>query len=226
MVSRRRPGAPADFEEIQPNLFLIHNPALGPVLRGEGEREGFHFRLTSWRREGLLARLAQRSFVTLTIADRIAALPAPPSVVPGRLRTIPVQEKQQFSILDLAAPHGWRTIQPAADNTVALPEGQIVRRRRGRGPADYVRVTATGWQTVPDDEALLTAYALLMPKPRLTLSPIDSGWLLPELPLPAPYRRVLHQIAQPHPDGWLLVDTYACELAELLLRKLGLTVVR
>lgn len=226
MASRRRPGAPADFEEIRPNLFLIHNPALSPVLRGEGEREGFQFHLTSWRREGLLARLANRGFVTLTIADRIAALPPPPIVSPGALHTIHVAPKQQLSLLDLNVPGGWRGLLPSPAGAVTLAEGQIVRRRRGRGPAEYLRITPTGWQTVPADEALLTAYGQLIDPPPISLTSVDGGWLLPELPLPSMYRRVLHHIVQSHPAGWLLTDVYACELAELLLHKLQLTTVR
>jgi hypothetical protein len=226
MASRRRPGAPADFEEIRPNLFLIHNPALSPVLRGEGEREGFQFRLTSWRREGLLARLANRGFVTLTIADRIAALPSPPTVSPGALRVIHVGPKQQLSLLDLNVPSGWRGLCPSPTGTVTLPEKQIVRRRLGRGPAEYLRITATGWQTVPADEALLTAYGQLIDPPPISLTSVGGGWLLPELPLPSNYCRVLNHIVQSHPAGWLLTNVYACDLAELLLHKLRLTVVR
>lgn len=77
-MSRRRPGAPADLEEVRPDLFVVHNPAAGPVLRGEGLREGDRFRLTSWRREGLVARLRDRGFVVLTLTDQIAALPPLP----------------------------------------------------------------------------------------------------------------------------------------------------
>lgn len=224
MASRRRPGAPADFEEIRPNLFLIHNPALGPVLRGEGEREGFHFHLTSWRRAGLLGRLANRGFVTLTIPDRIAALPAPPSAQLGPLRRLTISAKQQFSVLDLALPNGWRSLPTTPDGALELPEGQIVRRRHGRGPADYLRITATGWQALPADEAILAAYGQLPDPPTLRLSPTAEGWILPDIPLPEAYRNVLGMIAQPHPAGWLLAGELEREWGEMVVAKLGVKI--
>ncbi|MEF3273070.1 MAG: hypothetical protein K6356_01510 [Chloroflexus sp.] len=224
MASRRRSGAPADFEEIRPNLFLIHNPAIGPVLRGEGEREGIHFRLTSWRRAGLLGRLAGRGFVTLTIPDRIAALPKPPKSILGPVRTLTVGDRQQLSILDLTAPHGWRLLTAHTNGIVSLSEGQIVRRRRGRGPVEYLRVTGGGWQVVPADEAILTAYGQLTTRPALTLTPTPDGWILPELPLPGSYRRVLSQIATAHPQGWLLRSELERMMASELLAKLGVDI--
>ncbi|WP_322494123.1 hypothetical protein [Chloroflexus sp.] len=224
MASRRRPGAPADFEEIRPNLFLIHNPALGPVLRGEGEREGFHFHLTSWRRAGLLGRLASRGFVTLTIPDRIAALPAPPSAPLGPLRHLTISAKQQLSVLDLNAPNGWRSLLVSPNGALELPEGQIVRRRHGRGPADYLRITATGWQALPVDEAILAAYGQLPDPPILRLAPTAEGWMMPEIPLPEAYRNVLGIIAQPHPAGWLLAGDLEREWGEMIVAKLGVKV--
>ncbi|WP_298816159.1 hypothetical protein [Chloroflexus sp.] len=224
MASRRRPGAPADFEEIRPNLFLIHNPALGPVLRGEGEREGFHFRLTGWRRAGLLGRLASRGFVTLTIPDRIAALPAPPITTLGPARTITVGAKQQLSLLDLSARGGWQPIPTSDKGTVTLREGQIVRRRRGRGPAEYLRITAAGWEIVPADHAILIAYGQLTSRPFLKIATTPDGWILPDFPLPKEYRQVLGQIALPHTEGWLLSGELEREMATALLAKLGVTI--
>ncbi|WP_322488814.1 hypothetical protein [Chloroflexus sp.] len=224
MTSRRRPGAPADFEEIRPNLFLIHNPALGPVLRGEGEREGFHFHLTSWRRAGLLGRLASRGFVTLTIPDRIAALPAPLSTQLGPPRRLTTSAKRQLSVLDLTAPNGWRNLLTSPDGTLELPEGQIVRRRHGRGPADYLRIVATGWQTLPADEAILAAYGQLPEPPALRLVPTAEGWIMPEIPLPAAYRNVLGMIAQPHSAGWLLAGELEREWGEMIVATLGVNV--
>lgn len=224
MASRRHPGAPADLEEIRPNLFLIHNPALGPVLRGEGERDGFHFRLTSWRRAGLLGRLANRGFVTLTIADRIAALPAPPVEKLGLPRHLVVSANQQVSILDLTTRGGWRSLSVNSDHTIELPEGHIARRRRGRGPADYLRVTATGWQTVPADVAILAAYGQLSDPPLLRLAITPEGWVAPDIPLPEAYRKVLGMIAQPHPAGWLIAGEMEHALATELFAKLGVSV--
>ncbi|GIV88236.1 MAG: hypothetical protein KatS3mg055_0754 [Chloroflexus sp.] len=224
MTSRRRPGAPADFEEIRPNLFLIHNPALGPVLRGEGERDGFHFRLTSWRREGLLGRLTNRGFVTLTIADRIAALPTPPMTTLGPLHRLSIGPKQQLALLDLAVPGGWRLVSPV-NGVVELPVGRIVRYRRGRGPVEYLRITAGGWQYLPADDALLHAYGQLPRPSLLRLVSADAGVVVPTLPLPTAYRQVLGQIAHPHPTGWLLTNDTERALASTLLAKLGVTVV-
>ncbi|NTU83127.1 MAG: hypothetical protein HGA45_27780, partial [Chloroflexales bacterium] len=84
MPSKRRPGAPADLEEVRPNRFIVYNPAASSTLRGEGEREGDRFLLTTWRRDGLIARLRAKSFLVLTLADQIGALPDLPRPAPPR----------------------------------------------------------------------------------------------------------------------------------------------
>src|SRR5258705_8288105 len=77
---QRRPGI--DLEEIAPNRFMIHTQRTQALLSDEGTITGRLFELTTWRREGLLARLRERGFRVRTLADMTAALPAPPPPPP------------------------------------------------------------------------------------------------------------------------------------------------
>jgi len=226
MPSRRRPGAPCDIEELRPGLFIVHNPAAGPVLSGEGEREGDRFRLTSWRRDGLVARLRSRGFDVLTLADQIDALPplatAVPPGDPVRHQPAAGDRISHFA----GRPLGWAPAPsaPAPPGAVELRVGWVIRRRRGRGPADYFRVAGPGRLVGLDpDEALLAGYAqaaLDAPDP-VALAPAPDGLLLPDLPLPAPHRALLGRFADRAPDGWRIAAEARPLLADLLAR-LGL----
>src|SRR5262245_33377616 len=76
----RRP--PADLEEIAPNRFLVHNARANALLKSEGTIAGRLFELTTWRRDGLIARLRDRGFEVRTLADRLESLPSPPAPPP------------------------------------------------------------------------------------------------------------------------------------------------
>lgn len=226
MASRRRPGAPCDIEELRPGLFIVHNPAAGPVLSGEGEREGDRFRLTSWRREGLIGRLRSRGFEVLTLSDQIDALPALSTAVPpGRFLTRQLSAGERVSYF-AGRPIGWAPAPaaPGDEGSVELRVGWVIRRRRGRGPADYYRVTGPGaLAPLDEDEALLAGYAqaALEAPPPLTLTPAPGGWLAPDLPLPTPHRNLLGRFAERSPEG-LRVGPQAIPLLARLLGRLGL----
>lgn len=230
MASKRRPGAPADLEELRPGLFAVHNPAAGPTLRGDGEREGDRFRLTTWRREGLLARLRGRGFEVLTLADRIAGLPALPlAEPPGRTVLRPLASGEQINYF-AARPLGWQPVPTPPDNpaTALLRAGWVIRRRRGRGPWRYALVAPAALRPLGEDEALRHGYAtaaLEGPAPLTLIAEERGGWRVPDLPLPTEHRQLLGRIATRVPGGWV-VSNDALDLVVALLGRLGLTVER
>lgn len=230
MSSRRRPGAPCDIEELRPGLFIVHNPAAGPALRGEGERDGDRFRLTGWRREGLVARLRSRGFEVLTLADQIDALPALATAVPpGGFVSRPLAGGERVSYFS-GRPLGWAPAPAAPDDagSVELRVGWVIRRRKGRGPADYYRVAGPGaLAPLDEDEALLAGYAqaaLEAPAP-LAVEPVPGGLLAPDLPLPTPHRNLLGRFAERAPEGWRVAPEALPLLADLLAR-LGLMLLQ
>lgn len=223
-MSRRRPGAPCDLEEIHPDAFLVHNPAIGPLLSGEGERNGDRFRLTSWRREGLIGRLRLRTFVVHTLADQIAALPdlpAPPP--PGAPLIRPEGKAERISVFS-AAPLGWAPARTTSDGT-HLHEGDVIRRRRGRGPASYFLIGAAGaFQPLSEDAALRLGYARIAPQhPTVALQPAADGSLLLDLPLPDAHRMLMGRLAESTRQGWQ-IPPVSLPLVELLLARLGIQV--
>lgn len=226
MPSKRKPGAPADLEEVRPGLFFVHNPAAGPTLRGEGDREGDRFRLTSWRREGLVARLRARSFTVLTLADQIAAVPdLPPATPPGPPVVRPLAAGERVSYFAPPGdghPLGWRPA-PEAGGAVTLREGWVIRRRKGRGPGSHYLVAPGALRPLDADEALrrgLAQVALAGPAP-IMARPAEGGWLMPEPPLPSAHRALLPRIADRAAVGWL-VTPEALPLARALLARAGL----
>jgi hypothetical protein len=226
MSSRRRPGAPCDFEEVRPGLFIVHNPALGPVLRGEGEREGDRFLLTSQRGEGLIARLRARGFAASTIADQAADLPGPPAVAaPGEPVVRPLVAGERVSYF-AADPLGWAPAPAAGPGAVRLRDGWVIRRRRSRGPAGYYQLQGGALAPRDEDTALRIGYAqaALLGAAQVMAAPAEGGLVLPDLPLPAAYGRLLKRIAERTPAGWL-VPPPGLPSAAALLARLGVTLI-
>lgn len=222
MPSKRRPGAACDLEEVRPGLFIVHNPALGPLLRGEGEREGDRFRLTTWRGDGLVARLRARAFAVVTLADQIADLPAPPAVDPPGAtlyRALAADERLSTFAAD---PLGWAPVPLAAEAPprAVLRQGWVLRRRRGRGAADYYRLVGANLVPLPEDAAILQGYAQAAHAGPLSvvLAPAPGGRLLPDIPLPTTYRLPLGRFATKGRDGWLVPDESLGLVRELLAR--------
>ncbi|MGQ9925644.1 MAG: hypothetical protein ACUVS4_02115 [Chloroflexaceae bacterium] len=224
-MSRRRPGAPADLEEVRPDLFVMHNPAVGPVLRGEGQREGDRFRLTTWRREGLVARLRDRGFAVLTLTDQIAALPPlPVAPAPGEpfIRQLAPGERISYFAAD---PPGWHPAPNPLPDRVSLREGWIIRRRKGRGPPDYYRAGRGTLTPLDEAAALRLGYALIAQEGGawLLATRAGEGWQLPDMPLPPEHRRLFGRLATHTRAGWF-IPAAALPLATTLLACLSLHV--
>src|SRR5437867_3538347 len=109
-----------DLEEIGPNRFLVHNQRARRLLKGEGTMVGRLFELTTWRREGLLARLHERGFNVRTLADLASNLPTPPPPPPiGGMGWRPLTHAiEQISHFDL---HNLRWRPLAAERRDGAP---------------------------------------------------------------------------------------------------------
>jgi hypothetical protein len=227
-----------DLDEIGLNRFLVNNPSAFGVLKGEGQIAGRLFELTTWRREGLMARLRERGFAVRTIADRIAALPAPPRPPPlGAALWRPLSSAlEQFSQFDLDLLR-WRPIEPELRGGagVTLRAGWALRRRKGRGSSSYFLVFeerggGAGLRPLDETEAVLVGYAQALerdPRPwiverRPSASPerAEDDVLLPDVELPPPYREALALFARASEAG-PLVDQRGWPLARDLFGRLG-----
>jgi hypothetical protein len=231
--SQRQP--PIDFDEIAPNRFLIHDPRVRGLIKDEGTIEGRTFTLTSWRREGLLARLREREFRVRTIADRLAALPGPPEPPPiGQLGWRPLASPiEQISHFDLRNLRWHPIAAEVRDGVSRVPiyDGWVLRRRKGRGPASYYlafaeRRSGIGLRPLDETKAILTGYAqALALDDRPLLAERDGDrLLLPQIVLPAPYQEMLRTIAENGTGGWL-VDQKSWPLAQELFARLGMRLV-
>src|SRR5215211_386143 len=139
--SRHARRGSLDMDEIAPNHFLVHNSHVTSVLKGEGLVKGRFFELTTWRREGLLARLRERGFTVRTIADRLASLPEPPTPPPiGGVGWRPLTHTiEQISNFDLQRLR-WHPLAPQTRDGVTgvlIYDGWALRRRKGRGSASF-----------------------------------------------------------------------------------------
>lgn len=221
-----------DLDEIAPSRFLVHNTHVVALLKGEGEFAGRLFELTTWRREGLLARLQERGFGVRTIADRIAGLAAPPAPPPIGAPGWRVLSRaaEHFSRFDIERID-WRPLEPETRDGAAgvtLCEGWVIRRRIGRGiPSFYLafreRGGGIGLRALGETEALLTGYAQAVahdPRPWLIERRGDEI-ALPEVALPPPYREVLALFAREGKQGWLVEQERGWELAQELFGRLG-----
>jgi hypothetical protein len=220
-----------DLDEIAPDRFLVHNTRANATLKGEGDLSGRLFELTSWRREGLLARLRERGFSVRTLADRIAALPAlpaPPSLGEPAWRPLssPIE---QFSMFDPPTLH-WRPVEAesrAGQAGVMLQAGWVLRRRKGRGqPSFFVafkeRGGNIGLRALDETKAVLAGYAQALahdPRPWLAERHQDAI-ALPDVELPPPHRELLRLLARDSGEG-LVVDQQAWPLARALYERLG-----
>jgi hypothetical protein len=212
-AARPAAGPPAcDLEEVRPGYFLVHNPSLRGIIKSEGTIQGNRFTLTSWRREGMLARLAQRNFAARTLEDQIDALPAPPeAALPGASCSHLPASGERLSIFDPAALD-WVTPPHHAPEQphLALRDGHMLRRRQGRGPASYSQVACqpggpAALLPCSETDALLCGYAqaALLPREPLPAPQENQHYRLPDIPLPPPYREVLGRFATySRATGW------------------------
>jgi hypothetical protein len=240
--SSKQPRRPSvDLEEIAPNRFLVHSPRANALLKGEGSLEGRLFDLTTWRRAGLIARLRERGFGVRTLADRLDALPEPPPPPPiggpgWRPLTSPIEQISHFDLRRLR----WHPLAPenrAGVVGVAVYDGWVLRRRKGRGGASYYlafkeRGGGIGLRPLNETAAILAGYAqalALDPRPLLAeqrpaTNAGQSGdrLLLPDVELPPPYRAILESITENSGEG-PLVDERSWPLAQELFGRLGVS---
>ncbi|MBK9713712.1 MAG: hypothetical protein IPO81_20795 [Kouleothrix sp.] len=230
--STRRPRHSAiGLDEIAPNRFLVHDSRVPPLLKDEGVMTGRLFELTTWRRDGLLARLRERDISVRTIADRVDRLPGPRQPPPiGGVGWRPLAVAiEQFSHFDLRRLR-WHLLAPETRDGVAgvtLYDGWVLRRRKGRGSTSFYlafkeRGGGIGLRALQETEAFLTGYAQALeldPRPWVVERRGDD-LLLPDVELPPPYREVLLLLARPSAEG-PLVDTRGWPLAQRLFDRLG-----
>ncbi|HEU5104022.1 MAG TPA: hypothetical protein VFU22_33630 [Roseiflexaceae bacterium] len=230
--STKQPRAAAvDLEEIAPDRFLVHTPRINALIKSEGEITGRLFQLTSWRRDGMIARLRERGFEVRTLADRLAKLPGPPPAPsiggPGwRPLSSPIEQISHFDLRALR----WHPLAPETRDGVSgviLYDGWVLRRRKGRAGASFYlafkeRGGGIALRSLTETEALLAGYAQALahdPRPLLVERRGDQV-VLPDVELPPPYRELLASIAKAGADG-PLVDMQAWPLARELFERLG-----
>ena len=230
--SSKQPRSPAvDLEEIAPNRFLVHTPRVNALIKSEGTLAGRLFELTSWRREGMIARLRERGFGVRTLADRLEMLPAPPPAPPiggpgWRPLTNAIEQISHFDLRGLR----WHPLTPEVRDGISgvtVYAGWVLRRRKGRSAASFYlafkeRGGGIGLRPLTETEAILSGYAQALerdPRPLLVARRGDK-LLLPDVELPPPYRELLKTIATAGEEG-PLVDARGWPLARELFGRLG-----
>jgi hypothetical protein len=201
------------------------------LLKGEGTFSGRLFELTTWRREGLFARLRERGFKVRTLADLVAALPAPPAPPPiggpgWRPLSSAIEQISHFDLRNLR----WHPLElESRDGAsgVTIYDGWPLRRRKGRGAASFYlaareRGGGIGLRPLDETEAILVGYAQALAHDDRPLVAERHGDLiqLPDVELPPAYRAVLRRIAPPD-DAVVLVDERGWPLARDAFSRLG-----
>ena len=230
-LAKRQQRAQIGLEEIAPDRFLVHDPQLHRLLKDEGTFSGRLFELTTWRREGLLARLRERGFKVMTLADLVAGLPTPPTPPPiGRPGWRPLANAiEQISHFDLRNLR-WHPLEPESRNGVlgvTIYDGWALRRRKGRGAASFYlaareRGGGVGLRPLDETSAILTGYAQALTHDDRPLVVERHGdlVLLPDIELPPAYRVLLRRIAR-EDDARLFVDEKGWRLAQDVFGRLG-----
>lgn len=215
------------LEEYAPNHFMVHDIRVRPFIRGEGDVEGNRFVMTSWRRDGLMARLAERGLVMVTIeslTESLPALPAPASIADDARWQPLGHPSERWSFYDprQRAVVTCETVSHADQQGVWLYPGCMVRRRRGRGQAEWYRSQSQGTHTIQytpidEDSALLQglSQASTYPHDPITVRAGENGAVVVTIPLlPRAHQAVLARCAttdrnglvwQCHPDHLHLV---------------------
>ena len=217
-------GKPYDIEEIAPGRFIVRDPRAKTILKGEGDLEGQFFTLRSWRREGLMARLRGRGFRVLTLEDRIRRLPPLPAPLPtGSSFWLPLPDDERWSVFD--PQHlDWIPVPVEVRDGIAggvIRQGQVIRRRRGRGVPRYALVAeGATLHTIDETEALLHGYARATPV-RLTARRDGERIVLPAHPLPPPHRRLLSRMAIDTVDRCPVIELKAWTPVQEIYARLG-----
>lgn len=232
-------AARAALEECAPNVFIIHDIRVRPFLHGEGDRDGNRFVLTSWRRDGLIARIRERGLDVATFESQIAALPAlprPPSIADAPRWQRLGHADERWSYYD---PTTRQIVSCAVDthksqSGVWLYPGWVVRRRRGRGAGEWYCAAIQGSDTLQymrlhdEDAALLCglAQAHTCAHPPLVVTPVNDDVVQLTTPiLPQVYQRCAGRWATSDRTGttWQLPHAQLALMQQMLAR-LGITV--
>lgn len=232
--TERKHGGGADMEEVRPRLFRVFSPTIHRFLKDEGTFKGTLFTLTTWRRDGLMARLREQGFLVRTLEDQVAALPPLPPAVPiGNPAPYTVRSTDRYSHFD-PLRLAWVPDTPQereGQHTVLLHEGWVVRYRRGRGAASNAQVFINRagiahLHPLSDLDALLAGYAqvALVRTAPLKVQQDPTHVYLPGIVLPPPHHRVIERIATQTERGWKAEKTW-WSLARGVYESLGLRLV-
>ncbi len=221
------------LEECAPNVFIVHDIRVRPFLHGEGTYDGNRFVLTSWRRDGIFARIRERGLDVASLDTQITTLPALPAA--PRIAEHPRWQglghpDERWSYYDPTR----RTVAACdavihdQQHGVWIHPGWVVRRRRGRGAGDWYRSAAQGahalqYTRIDDDAALLCglAQAARYPHP-----PLPITWQAPDVvvivtPLiPLHYQQCAKRWATGNRDGttWQMPAAHLVWMQRLLSR--------
>lgn len=205
-----------DLDEYHADRFVIHNEKIRPLLRGEGERDGKFFRLQTWRREGLIARIRMAGFNVRTLQDRIDALHAAPvDIEPGPevFRALATQ-REQIAAWDPERLR-WRDLPVREVNGVrgvTLRVNEPLRRRKSRSGGDFFLAIAepggrAGLRPVRESDAILHAYGMLAADGRpavIRFERTSGGYLVPsnQALFPERHREALEFLASDDEPSW------------------------
>ncbi len=220
-----------DFEEVRFRQFIVRNQGMYRILKGEGVFNGHIFKLTTWRSDGLFARLRESGFVVKSLADQVANLPGgPPAARIGEAVFYISQGHERYSYFDALALE-WVPLeleQHKEQLGVWLRSGWVVRRWRNRGVVSYgnVILLRTGhvrFDTLSEVDALLAGYAqcVLVDRPALNVYVEQKHYYVPDIVLPAHHYEVMTRLADKTEQGWK-VEKRVWPLARKVYEKLGL----
>lgn len=225
---------PVAFEELTPNTFVVHDIRVTPFLRGEGELVGNRFTLTSWRRDGLFARIRQRGLIMASLDDQINDLPRLPHAPQlSDAYWHPLGTAQTRWSMYNPTLRGLTPLEPMMrhdQSGVMMPLGSVVRRRQGRGIPEWFGCHAlkgNQLDLVPLDEDVALLYGLAQAAtiaPPLTWERIETFAHLVVPPLPRPYMHLLGRLARydQQRHTWSTEITHLTFLSQFLHR-VGIT---
>jgi len=140
---------------------------------------------------------------------------------------LPLPDDERWSVFD--PQHlDWIPVPVEMRDGIAgcvIRQGQVIRRRRGRGVPRYALVTeGATLRTIDETEALIRGYAGATPA-RLTARRDGERIVLPAHPLPPPHRRLLRRMAIDTLDDCLVIETKAWALAQEIYAGLGVLII-
>ena len=222
------------IEEITPNHFIVNDVRVTPFLRGEGDLVGNRFTLTSWRRNGMLARIAERGLTVYALEQMIEKLPHLPMTIPIGEEVFHPQHNttDRYSFFHPVT----YSITPCEPYThegaegVIMRLGTIIRVRRSRGMTEWYVCRMGGRQLqwthpLSEQTALLHGFSQAQfEAPELTASVVDDVVSVALPALPDAYERLLRKCALPDAQvrAWTFPMAHAVFVVQILAH-LGIT---